>query len=374
LQTPLLIQENERPRGANHFDFIRLSMALLVVWSHSFALYLGTEANEPVSLIFNGLYNSGKIGVMAFFVISGFLITKSFVRSKSTWLFMQSRVRRIYPGYLVATTICAFIVIPLYSSNLSLTVFEVVETLGANLLLKNHFPPSNAFAANPTPNAVNGSLWSIPYEFWCYIGVAILGMLGLLLNRWLTLCALIATLAGRVALDVLGKKPGGGIIEHVIGWPYMWLVILPSFLLGMLAYTHRDFIPRSRILLAALVAGAIISSHLNEHLANMLVAPALAYTTFYIAFDSVKLPRASRWGDFSYGTYLYAYTIQQMLYASYGRNLNFAAYIILSLLTSLIAGVISWYLVERHFIRRKSYDSQIAVRAEKTCSTRQIIE
>lgn len=348
-------------------------MSLLVVWSHSFALYLGTESSEPGSLLFNGIYNSGKIGVMIFFIISGFLITKSFIRTKSTWLFMQGRIKRIYPGYLVATTICAFIVIPLYSSNWGLTVFEAAKTLGANLLLKNHFPPADAFAANPTPNAVNGSLWSIPYEFWCYIGVAILGMLGVLLNRWLTLFALVATLTGRVVCDILGKKPGGGIVEYVIGWPYMWLVILPSFLLGMLAYTHRDFIPRNGILLAAVIVAAITSSHLSEHLANMLVAPALAYTTFYVAFSPVKLPETARWGDFSYGTYLYAYPIQQMLYASYGDSLNLTTYIMLSLLTALFAGVLSWHLVERHFVRRKLYDAQKPGLTERSLSTRQII-
>lgn len=373
MPSPLLIQENEQRRGTNHFDLIRLSMSLLVVWSHSFALYRGTESSEPASLLFNGVYNSGKIGVMIFFIISGFLITKSFIRTKSTWLFMQSRIKRIYPGYLVATTICAFIIVPLYSSNWSFTFFEAAKTLGANLLLKNYFPPSNVFAANPTPNAVNGSLWSIPYEFWCYIGVAILGMLGVLLNRWLTLIALVATLAGRVVCDILGKKPGGGIIEYVIGWPYMWFVILPSFLLGMLAYTHRDLIPRNRMLLAALTVSGIISSHLSEHLANMLVAPALAYTTFYVAFSPVKLPEAARWGDFSYGTYLYAYPIQQMLYASYGDSLNLATYIMLSLLAALFAGVLSWHFIERHFVGRKSYDAQARSPIEQPLSTRQTI-
>jgi hypothetical protein len=30
----------------NNFDAIRLAMALMVVWSHSFAIYLGTEGRS----------------------------------------------------------------------------------------------------------------------------------------------------------------------------------------------------------------------------------------------------------------------------------------------------------------------------------------
>src|SRR6185295_11460845 len=117
--------------------------------------------------------------------ISGFLVTQSFVTSKSLTRFMARRIRRIYPGYLVATSICAFIVIPFFSSVRDTSALEAIKTIAANLLLRNYFPPSNAFTANPAPNVVNGSLWSIPYEFWCYIGVASLGIVGLLSRRWL---------------------------------------------------------------------------------------------------------------------------------------------------------------------------------------------
>src|SRR6185295_19514916 len=99
----LLIPYGFALQRRNNFDAIRLAMALLVVWSHSFALYLGSEKTEPLSLLLNGAYNSGNIGVMVFFIISGFLVTQSFVTSKSLTRFMARRIRRIYPGYLVAT-------------------------------------------------------------------------------------------------------------------------------------------------------------------------------------------------------------------------------------------------------------------------------
>ena len=349
----LLIPFDGYTRGNNNFDFIRLSMASLVVWSHSFALYFGTEDHEPLSLLLNGDYNSGNIGVMGFFIISGFLVMQSFISTNSVKRYMGKRIRRIYPGYLVATSICALIVIPLYSSIRNLSALEVAKTFGANLLLRNYFPPSNAFAANPEPGAIDGSLWSIPFEFWCYIGVALLGVL-LLLNRGRLLIALTATvILGRVVLDLLDKKPGGGLIGLVIGWPYLWFVILPSFLLGMVANSYQNVIPRSRVLLVILAAAVVASSRLSPHLTHIVAAPALAYATFFVAFSgSISLHRTAAWGDFSYGTYLYAFPIQQMLFASWGHALNFISYFALSLCLSLLAGVGSWHLVEKWFVRR----------------------
>jgi peptidoglycan/LPS O-acetylase OafA/YrhL len=133
----LLIPYGFALQRRNNFDAIRLAMALLVVWSHSFALYLGSEKTEPLSLLLNGTYNSGNIGVMVFFIISGFLVTQSFVHSKSLSHFMERRVRRIYPGYLVATCICAFVVIPLFSYVRDASALEAIKTIGANLLLRN---------------------------------------------------------------------------------------------------------------------------------------------------------------------------------------------------------------------------------------------
>src|SRR6476660_364780 len=180
---PLLIPSDLNNLKRNNFDAIRLTMALAVVWSHSFALFYGSEKTEPTSILLSGAYNAGNLGVMVFFVISGFLVTKSLFSSDSLLQFIMRRIRRVYPGYLVATSICAFVIIPIYAHLMNMTVGEVFKTLGANLFLRNYFPPSNAFTANPTPNVVNGSLWSIPFEFWCYIGIAALGIVGLANRR-----------------------------------------------------------------------------------------------------------------------------------------------------------------------------------------------
>jgi len=339
---------------SNNFDFIRLAMALAVIWSHGFALYYGNEDREWVSLLLGEYQNAGNLAVMVFFMISGFLITQSWMRSRSLASYIEKRVRRIYPGYLVATLVCAFVVVPVFSTIMKLDVEEILRTIGFNLLFRNYFPPSNAFTANPVPNAVNGSLWSIPFEMWCYVGVAALGLMSLLRRRWLLVALLVAVLVLRVVLDLQGRKPGLGLIGVVFGWPYMWVQILPSFLLGMIAWSFRESLPRHPAILVGLAVAAIGACHLEQNIAKLLVAPALAYAVFYLGFSRrISLPDAARHGDFSYGTYLYAYPIQQMIWALWGHRIGFPSYLVLSFALSLPAGIASWFLVERWFLPRR---------------------
>jgi peptidoglycan/LPS O-acetylase OafA/YrhL len=340
-------------------------MALLVVWSHSFALYLGSEDREPLSILMNGAYNSGNLGVFVFFVISGFLICHSFLNCKNMLQFLGRRVRRIYPGYMAATMIGAFIVVPLFSSRAltDLSTLEISKVVGLNLLLQNYFPPSDVFGGK----AINGSLWSIPYEFWCYIGVAALGAVHLLSRRAVCLAIIVLTMVVRVWLDLTGRKPGGGIVGLIIGWPYLWFSVLPCFMFGVTIYLYRDVIRRSRLFLITGLVSLVLTANLpieplyRKVLTDLLFPPVISYVIFHAAFsNSLKLHDAAHWGDFSYGTYLYAFPIQQMLFVSFGATIIFPVYVAASMALSLIAGAISWYLVERWFLqsRRKYLSAQ----------------
>ena len=330
-------------------------MALLVVWSHSFAIYLGSENSEPISLVMNDSYNAGNIGVFVFFIISGFLICQSFDQRKTVPKYFERRVRRIYPGYIVATSICAFVFIPIFSSHADLSATEVFKTLGLNLLLRNYFPPSDVFDGRP----LNGSLWSIPFEFWCYIGLAMLGLSRLLKARWSIVAIVCLTMLIRVWLDLTGRKPGGGLAELIIGWQYTWFIVLPCFLAGTALYLYRDVLPRSGLAASAGLVLLLCSANLpidplyRSGLVNLLFPPVIAYSVIYIAFDPrIKLHNAARFGDFSYGTYLYAYPIQEALLFVFGHQLKFPIYIVASIFLSFLAGIVSWFSVEQWFLMR----------------------
>jgi peptidoglycan/LPS O-acetylase OafA/YrhL len=331
-------------------------MALLVVWSHSFALWLGSEDSEPVSLLFGGIYNIGNLGVLAFLTISGFLITLSWLRAKSWIKYLRRRFLRIYPGYLFAILVCSLVVVPGFSSRqfFALSANEIGGLL-SNLLLRNYILSSDAFGGGP----VNGSLWSIPYEFWCYLGVLALGAAGLFRWRLIYPLLIVTVMAIRVWLDLTGRRPGGGLVETIFGFPYLWFNVLPPFLLGGAVYLYRDRLPRSALLLAYLILATVAAGHLplseipRTTLTRLLMPLTLTYVIFYVAFSpALRVHDAARYGDFSYGTYLYAFPIQQMFAAMLKSQVNFAVYVLLCLVASLLAGVASWHLVEKWFLPR----------------------
>jgi peptidoglycan/LPS O-acetylase OafA/YrhL len=339
--------------AANNFDAIRLTMALFVVWSHSFAIYKGSEETEPLSVLLNGTYNAGNIGVLVFFIISGFLICQSYNQRKTIRNYFERRVRRIYPGYLVATAICAFIVIPIFSSHADLNAAEVIKTLGFNLLLQNYFPPSDVFGGLP----LNGSLWSIPFEFWCYIGLAMLGFSRLLGERWPIVAIVCLTILVRIWLDLTGRRPGGGFVQIIIGWQYVWFTVLPCFLAGTALYLYRDVVPRNGSMAVAGISLLICVAHIpvdplyRRCIVNLCFVPIVAYSIIYLAFSpNIKLHNVARFGDFSYGTYLYAYPIQEALLFVFGTKLAFPIYVVSSIILAVIAGVASWFCVERWFL------------------------
>ncbi|WP_404711600.1 acyltransferase family protein [Sphingomonas sp. MMS24-J13] len=352
----LLVPADTATLRRNNFDAIRLTMALLVVWSHSFALWFGDERDEWLSRLTAGVYNSGNIGVLAFFAISGFLITLSWERSAGAIAYLKRRVLRIYPGYLVAITLCSLVIVPAFSSRHFgyLTPAEWRGMVG-NLLLRNYIIPSDAFHGS----AVNGSLWSIPYEFWCYLGVLALGMAGLI--RWRAIYPLlaVAVILVRAWLDMTGRRPAGGMLEPIIGFAYFWFNVLPPFLLGGAAWLFRDRLPRSGWLAMALIVATIAVSHLpladplRTVITRTLLPPTLVYGVLYLAFEP-RIPAhgAASFGDFSYGCYLYAFPIQRMLAASLKGVIPFWSFVLLAMLLSLTAGVASWYLVERWFLPR----------------------
>lgn len=97
----------------NNLDFVRLFLAILVIYSHSYPLALGTEKTEPLLLLTHGQTTFGTVAVDCFFILSGFLISHSFIHTKSLLSYFRKRVYRIYPAFIISTLFCAFLVAPL---------------------------------------------------------------------------------------------------------------------------------------------------------------------------------------------------------------------------------------------------------------------
>ncbi len=337
----------------NNFDLIRMLLALAVIWSHSFPLGTGSEQSEPIALLTRRQATGGSIAVDLFFVISGFLITASAERSSTIWDYLRKRVARIYPGFLVALLFGLALALTVASARLPEA--SIPGRIGAFLLRAiqlKEFPYSGAFPENPAPGAINGSLWSIPYEFWCYIGVAGLSLLGWL--RWprRVLVLFGASIVVRVLFAVFQWHPGVGFLGRVFGEPELWARLLPLYLAGVVAYQYRSRIPVSPAVavaaLAVLAAAAVL-----PHGWSAGWPLAGSYLLFFAAYQPwLRAHGFARHGDFSYGVYLYAFPVEQLVMHRAGHPLAPWLLFTIAAPVTVILAMISWFVVEKPFLVR----------------------
>ena len=361
--------KNDWMAKANNFDFIRLALAVLVIYSHSFPLGLGSEQSEPFHAFTRGQMTGGAVAVDLFFVMSGFLISASAERSSSVFSYLKKRVARIYPAFLVSAVLTAVIVLPSISATIVGTSWWmrfgdfVLQTLRLR-----EFDYTGAFLSNPYPGAINGSVWSIQFEFWCYIGVAFLMTLGLLRRRAWLLGIFVLAVAVSVAFQVEGWVFGGKMLGVVLSSPQLWARLLPLYLAGVVFYLYRDRIRMSGWLAWASVVLLVVAARVPYGCAALFPF-AGTYLVFYLAFASwLPLHAAGRFGDFSYGTYLYAFPIMQLLMRSIGHPVAPVLLFAYATPLTLIAAVASWYGVERRFLRRGRRKESLEAVIEKHTS------
>ncbi len=354
-----------RPAGVpkhNNFDFLRLFLAALVVLSHSWALGVGSEAGEPFfrltrHTIFGHGTTLGHLAVNGFFVISGFLITASWDRRKSTFDYFRKRFARIYPGFIVCAALCVFalpyVIMPTTDWRHASPVAFALDTLR---LRYESYPQdaagkSIAFLGNVFPRSTNGSLWSIPYEFWCYVGVALLGVLGLMTRRANVLVLYVLSMLVALLFSGWHIQFGGSWFGAIFGFPPFWARLLPFYLAGVVAWRYRDAIRYTPVGGAVALIGLAVTCAV-PHGWSVGLPLFGTYLLLWLALESrFPVVKSSRYGDFSYGLYLYAFPIQQLIVWKAGGSMNPWLLLAVSLPASLIAGALSWHLVEKWFLR-----------------------
>jgi len=333
----------------NNFDSLRLIFAVLVILSHSFPLTRGSNATEPLSVLTFGQITFGNISVWAFFVISGFLITQSWQRSPNVGKYLKRRVGRIYPGFIAGALLTALFIFPFAADPATRQPISPLSFLINTLRLLN-LETSPVFVHNPLPNNLNGSLWSVPYEFWCYLGVMSLGLVGLLRRRLAIAILFVLVIGLHFYMDLSGWAPGGSILGKIFGYPPLWATVLPFYLAGTLfqIYGGQKLLRKPWLVLAAVL---LVASNFVPHGLILTMPVCGSYLLMGLAYLPILHPiHLGRFGDFSYGTYLYAFPIQQLLVQR--ANGNISPWLLFAEATplTLIAGALSWHLIERHFL------------------------
>jgi len=361
----------------NAFGFLRLVLAVLVIFSHSFPLGgFGIDALETYT---HGKHTIGLVAVAMFFVLSGFLITRSASRSPSVFRFLWHRFLRIFPGYWVCLIVCAFIFAPLIAYveyGTFLRVFAAPRTpphayvlQNAALFHLNDFsflgvvnisPQSIAglLLRNPVPHVLNGSLWTLPLEVACYLGVAMLALFGLVQRGRLIILASFVGLWLLYAYSYL--YPESFIRWIPVPGLHLFIPLAVSFSAGCLCFVYREKIPSSVWIFATCLA--LLALSLPFRVFGLATPIFLTYAFLWLAFN-LPFSRFEAKGDFSYGTYIYAFPVQQILSLAGAQEEGFIVYFGASLLITSLLAILSYRLVEAPCLRWKNIDPAAAIRA-----------
>ena len=342
LKSPIITVNDGLESKVDNFLLLRIIAALMVIYGHSFPLFPGSGQQEIFSANNWRIY-SGDIAVDIFFVVSGFMVSGSYLRRAVLFQFMKARILRIVPALLVCLLISAYVIGPLVTTLSYRDYFsspDVFEYVWRNMQFSSdmQFTLPQVFTNNAFKSSVNGSLWTLPAEFRMYVFVAIIGAVGLLKHRHTISLLLVGLFA------IAFVNPG------LLPLHPMWVRLAGYFSLGILVQLYRNEIVISHEAMFALAFMAFLFR--GTQLYPYAFAISLAYFCFWFGYR-IKLPSIEAYGDPSYGTYLWGWPLLQLLaWRKPGITPHHA--FVVSGVGALILGYISWHFVERQTLKLKS--------------------
>jgi peptidoglycan/LPS O-acetylase OafA/YrhL len=322
---------------ANHLHWIRLGLASLVIFSHAPELIDGNRTREILTLIF-GTYSFGEFAVNLFFVLSGFLIVQSWIRSPKPVSFFRNRILRIYPAFVVCSLICALCLGPFVGHSDYFLQMEWSKLfLGILFLEQPAIPPIFDGLAYPM---INGAMWTIRYEFLCYCLVPVLAWVGFW--RWRLFAPILA-----ISCLILSSQPE-------------WLALIPSwrlsdqelwrfigfFMAGATFTLYANQLPL-KWLWAWIALGLAGIGMFYPVLAPLAIAFPLSYFLLTFAFTPIRwLDSLPKNLDLSYGTYLWGWPVMSF-WIFWIPDLHPITVALLTLIPCLIFAWLSWNLIEK---------------------------
>jgi peptidoglycan/LPS O-acetylase OafA/YrhL len=339
---------NKQKKYCNNFDLLRLLAASFVFISHSFNIY-GKHDFEFISLDGFRPITFGTLGVGIFFVISGFLITKSFISTVKREHFIIKRLLRLYPAVFLNILLVYCVIAPLT------TTVDISEYFGmiyknAVFLLANgvffQFPNLHwIFTANPNSDfkgfsVVNLPLWTLFYELTCYMIVLICGVI---FNARITI-PLITLIYISYNCDII-------FFPRTVS--DLAVIYCAFFFLGACLFLYKKYVP-----INGKMAVICLTCMVGLSTVNLYVFPLylllVAYIIMYVALQAKYLGDFAKYGDFSYGLYIYAWPVQQTVAIMFDlKDEMFPIYMIVSFVVALIFAVFSWHVIERPAIMLK---------------------
>ncbi len=321
---------------SNNLDTLRFLGAFAVLWGHTFLLDNASQPKDPLAAWSQGQTAMGTMAVATFFIISGYLVTRSFEHSISAWRFVKARALRLMPPLVAAVFLAVFVVGPLVATQPAgtyFTSFDVWKYIAVNLSLLGFYDRlPGVFTGNPLPS-INGSMWTLQLEAQCYGMIFLLGIVGLL-SRYVT-AALFTVGLVWLALD------GPYHNDNFSDWNHR-VNLTTNFLAGAVAYHWRLQLKAPGLIVVALAT--VLSFRFGGF---WIACPTVfALLVLWIGFAAPRLPNLATYGDLSYGVYIYSFPMTQML-VHYRPTMFWYELGMLASAMTLILAFVSWHTIEK---------------------------
>lgn len=317
----------------NNFNLIRLLAATLVIISHHFAI---SGKSEPGFL---GLNTIGGFSVSVFFIVSGYLISKSWDRDPNAYTFLKKRIFRIFPGLIFNVILVTFILGALLTTlNLSEYYLNSMtyQYLYNICLYPQYFLPG-VFENNIYKGTVNGSIWTLCIEFLMYLYIPIFSFIKG--KKFFYLLSFFVFLL--CSLFFPSKIP-----IYYLNINILKVFPLATFFFAGCCFNYFElekYLNVSVVVFCGMLL--ILLSTISQPAGEIASYFLLPIIVLGFSLDNWKLPNKIISGnDISYGLYIYAFPIQQILINSLGEGMF--SFILVLILTVIFA-YLSWRLVER---------------------------
>ncbi len=319
----------------NNFDFLRVLLAFIVFVGH-----MGALSAAPELKIFEK--SPVEIAVFGFFIVSGFLIARSYDRSSGLKSYLKKRIKRIVPGYLLVVFLCATL--------LSLVSTLPVREYFSNTQVYKYLFWNSVFLNFKAPwlpgvfgnQAVNGALWTLKVEMCYYFSVPLLFLLFGKDNRYRNISLVIIYFLSLVYLNYFESLEKISLSKQIPG-------VLCYFIPGMLIYFNFEkFIQHKNILFIIALLTVWIDLIFDIKLFSpMMIGIIVLYITYSFKF----LNNFGKYGDFTYGIYIFHFPIIRVFTTlGFFKDYNPFVMAFVCMLVVIAVGISSWHLYEKKFL------------------------
>jgi len=334
----------------NSFDFLRFFFAFTILLSHL------SELSTSDSLLFLSNFTNAGIAVKGFFVISGFLVAKSYTNTPSLKNYFIKRAKRILPAYIFVI-LFATVFLSLISNYNFYDYFTALSTyqyVGWNLIFLNFVHPClPGVFDNNLLCAVNGSLWTLKVEEGFYIVLPIIFyFLTKLKKPFIVLLSIyVLSVAYFYLFQFYFNKPL--FAKQLPGY-------LSYFVVGIFLFLNFSFLIKHKLKIVIIASSILLLSNYFSSNTNIFYPAALGSLVITAAYSLPFLNNFGKYGDFTYGLYIYHFPIIQ-LFKQYDLFEKYNPFLMsfLILLITFICAVGSWFLIEKRFLDRYKTNSQI---------------